>query len=130
MLINRTKARADAIAADIGPPVETGEIYDIPRVLAGAALLVNTTSLGMLGQPPLDIGLGPLPRDAAVSDIVYVPAETELIKAAKARGLRTVPGIGMLLHQAVPGFERWFGVRPAVTAELRSLIEADILASL
>jgi shikimate dehydrogenase len=130
MLINRTKTRADAIASDIGPPVETGEICDIPRLLAGAALLVNTTSLGMLGQPPLDIGLGPLPRDAAVSDIVYVPAETELIRAAKARGLRTVPGIGMLLHQAVPGFERWFGVRPAVTAELRSLIEADILASL
>jgi shikimate dehydrogenase len=129
-LINRTIARADAIAADIGLPVKTGEICSTPHLLAGAALLVNTTSLGMLGQPPLNVDLAPLPRDAAVSDIVYIPAETELIKAAKARGLRAVPGIGMLLHQAVPGFERWFGVRPSVTAELRSLIEADILAAL
>jgi len=130
LLVNRTKARADAVAADIGPPVESREICDVPRLLAGAALVVNTTSLGMAGQPPLDVDLAPLPLEATVSDIVYVPLETGLIKAARARGLRAVSGIGMLLHQAVPGFERWFGVRPAVTAELRQLIEADILAAL
>jgi shikimate dehydrogenase len=130
MLVNRTEARADAIAADIGPPVESGEIVDVRHLLSGAALFVNTTSLGMLGQPPLDIDLSPLPPDATVSDIIYVPAETELIKTAKARGLRAAPGIGMLLHQAVPGFERWFGVRPRVTAELRRLVEMDILAAL
>ncbi|MCI0736616.1 MAG: shikimate dehydrogenase, partial [Beijerinckiaceae bacterium] len=78
----------------------------------------------------LAIDLATLPKDAIICDIVYVPLETELIKAARSRGLRAVSGIGMLLHQAVPGFERWFGVKPCVTAELRSLIEADIPAVL
>lgn len=128
-LLNRTNARADAVAACIGPPAESRAIGDMPRLLARAALLVNTTSLGMAGQPPLEVDLGPLPPDATVSDIVYVPLETGLIKAARARGLRAVAGIGMLLHQAVPGFERWFGIRPAVTADLRQLIEADILTA-
>jgi shikimate dehydrogenase len=81
----------------------------------------------MTGQPPLSIDLSPLPDDAVVADLVYVPLETPLLAAAKARGLRTVEGLGMLLHQAAPGFERWFGAKPAVTAELRALIEADIL---
>jgi shikimate dehydrogenase len=102
----------------------------LQHALAGASLLVNTTSLGMAGQPPLTLDLTPLPPEATVSDIVYIPLETALIKAAKSRGLRAVPGIAMLLHQAVPGFERWFGVRPSVTTELRSLIEAEISAAL
>jgi len=80
----------------------------------------------MSGQPPLDIDLGELPASAIVADIVYVPLETALMARARARGLRAVGGLGMLLHQAAPGFERWFGVRPAVTGELRALIAADI----
>jgi shikimate dehydrogenase len=117
------------MAAMFGPPVEVVDESALQQSLARAALLVNTTSLGMGGQPALSIDIAPLPLEATVSDIVYVPLETELIKAAKMRGLRAVPGIPMLLHQAVPGFERWFGVRPAVTTELRSLIEADIRAA-
>jgi shikimate dehydrogenase len=128
-LANRTRDRADEIAGDFGPRVEVVDFGDLPQVMEGAGLLVNTTSLGMRGQPPLNFDLAPLPLHAVVSDIVYVPLETTLIKAAKARGLRTVSGIGMLLHQAVPGFERWFGVRPSVTGELRGLVEADILAA-
>ncbi len=130
MLVNRTKTRAAAIAALIGPAVEVMDASALQQALAGASLLVNTTSLGMAGQPPLPVDLTPLPAGATVSDIVYIPLETALIKAAKARGLRAVPGLSMLLHQAVPGFERWFGVRPSVTAELRSLIAADVSAAL
>jgi shikimate dehydrogenase len=128
-LANRTRDRAAEIAGDFGPLVEVVDFRDLPQVMEGAGLLVNTTSLGMRGQPPLSLDLTPLPAHAVVSDIVYVPLETSLIKAAKARGLRTVSGIGMLLHQAVPGFERWFGLRPSVTGELRGLVEADILAA-
>ncbi len=84
----------------------------------------------MKGHPALDIDLAPLPPHAVVNDIVYFPLETALLRAARARGLRTVSGVGMLLHQAAPGFERWFGVRPSVTPELRSLVEADVLKSL
>jgi shikimate dehydrogenase len=129
LIVNRTKARAAAMAAMLGPPVEVVDESALQQSLAGAALLVNTTSLGMGGQPALSIDIAPLPLEATVSDIVYVPLETELIKAAKMQGLRAVPGIPMLLHQAVTGFEHWFGVRPAVTTELRSLIEADIGAA-
>ena len=128
-VVNRTKARATQLAADFGAPVEAVDFGDLPDAMAGAGLLVNTTSLGMRGQPPLSLDLAPLPVQAIVSDIVYVPLETPLVKAAKARGLRAVSGLGMLLHQAVPGFERWFGQRPEVTAELRRLIEADIAAA-
>jgi shikimate dehydrogenase len=128
-LINRTKERAAELASDFGPSIEVMGFVDLPVVLAGADLLVNATSLGMRGQPPLAIDLVPLPPDAVVSDIVYVPHETALIRAAKARGLRAVSGVGMLLHQAVPGFERWFGIKPCVTPELRSLVEADIAAA-
>jgi shikimate dehydrogenase len=130
LLVNRTVARAAAIAADLGPPVEVVDCSRLPASLASANLLVNTTSLGMRDQPPLAIDLSPLPPHAVVCDIVYIPLETAVIKAAKARGLRGVPGIGILLHQAVPGFERWFGVKPCVTPELRSLVAADILAAL
>ncbi len=96
------------------------------EALAGVGLLVNTTSLGMIGKPPLDLDLAALPKDAVVADIVYNPLETQLLAAARARGNRVVDGLGMLLYQAVPGFERWFGVRPEVTPELRKLVEATL----
>jgi shikimate dehydrogenase len=94
--------------------------------LPDVALLVNTTSLGMTGQPPLAVDLAPLRSDAVVSDIVYVPIETPLLAAARDRGLQVADGLGMLLHQAVPGFEAWFGATPQVTPALRDLIAADI----
>ncbi|MFK8254054.1 shikimate dehydrogenase [Ancylobacter terrae] len=127
-VVNRTPERAQALRARFGSGVEPAGWDDLPQLLAGAGLLVNTTSLGMKGQPPLDIDLSPLPADAVVSDAVYVPLETPLIRAARARGLATVDGLGMLLHQAVPGFERWFGIRPEVTTELRDLAVADLAA--
>jgi shikimate dehydrogenase len=125
-IVNRTPARAQSLAAHFGDRVSAQEWTDLPALLKQTGLLVNTTSLGMAGQPPLNVDLAPLNADAIVADIVYVPLETPLLAAARARGLRTVEGLGMLLHQAVPGFERWFGVRPKVTPELRSLIEADV----
>lgn len=126
VVANRTDDRAGTLAEDFGGRVDSLPWRDLPETLAGAGLLVNTTSLGMEGQPALDISLTPLPAAAIVSDIVYVPLETRLLAAARARGLRRVDGLGMLLHQAVPGFERWFGVRPAVTPELRAVVEADL----
>lgn len=130
-IINRSKDRGEelvALARRIAPdqPVRFDDYAALPRELADADLLVNTTSLGMQNQPPLEIDLSPLPDRAAVADIVYVPLETALIKAAKARGLKTSAGLGMLLHQAAPGFARWFGQRPEVTPALRALVEADI----
>ena len=92
----------------------------------GAALLVNTTVLGMQGQPPLALDLAALPRGAAVADLVYVPLETALLAAARARGNAVVDGLGMLLHQAVPSFAAWFGIRPEVTPDLRALIAATL----
>ncbi len=125
-VVNRTLARAEELVARFGPRVSAHGWDALPRLLADASLLVNTTSLGMAGKGDLAVDLAPLPPDALVTDIVYVPLETPLLAAARARGLATVDGLGMLLHQAVPGFERWFGVRPAVTPELRRLILADI----
>jgi shikimate dehydrogenase len=134
VLVNRTKARADEVAALAGQvsgqAIEVADFADPRGVLAGADLLVNTTSLGMKGQPSLDIDLEPLPMVAIVCDIVYVPLETALLQQARAGGRRTVSGVGMLLHQAAPGFARWFGATPRVTAELRALVEADVLRSL
>ena len=101
----------------------------LSELLSRANLLVNTTSLGMHGQGPLEIDVGRLPKDAVVADLVYVPLETELLKAAKASGLRTADGLGMLLHQAVRGFELWFGKRPQVTPELRAIVEADLTSA-
>jgi shikimate dehydrogenase len=121
-LVNRTPARAEQIARDLGGPVE---VATTPP-LAEAALLVNGTSLGMAGEPPLDLDLAPLPPQAVVQDMVYVPLETPLLAAARARGLRAVDGLGMLLHQARPGFEAWFGVAPEVDAELRDFMLADL----
>ncbi len=128
VVANRTRARAEVLRETFGPRVLPIDWRDLGGRLNGCRLLVNTTSLGMKGQPPLDIDLSPLSPDALVTDIVYVPLETPLLKAAKARGLATVDGLGMLLHQAVPGFARWFGVRPEVTAELRALVIADLKA--
>ena len=121
-LVNRTPARAEALARALGGPVEVAA----QPPLRDAALLVNTTSLGMEGQPPLEIDLAPLPAAAVVADIVYVPLETPLLTEARARGLRAVEGLGMLLHQARPGFEAWFGVAPRVDAALREFVAADI----
>lgn len=128
VVANRTLARAQALRDQFGSRVLPVAWRDLGGRLTGCRLLVNTTSLGMKGQPPLDIDLSALSPDAVVTDIVYVPLETPLLKAARARGLATVDGLGMLLHQAVPGFERWFGVRPTVTAELRALAIADLKA--
>ena len=128
-LVNRTLDRASRLAEQFGGAVEAAAFEALTVRLANADLLVNTSSLGMQGQPELAIDLTPLPPHAIVADIVYVPLRTQLIEAAAARGLRVVDGLGMLLHQAVPGFERWFGVRPVVTAQLRALIEADIPAA-
>ncbi len=123
---NRTAARSDAVRAFDPARVEPADLAALPRLMKRAGLVVNTTTLGMAGQPPLALDLAPLPETAIVADIVYVPAETPLLAAARARGLRVVPGLGMLLHQAVPGFASWFGVQPEVTAALRDRIAADI----
>lgn len=125
-LANRTIARAEALASQFGPNVHPVTWDSINDVLPRAKLLVNTTSLGMHGQPPLDLDVARLPQAAVVADLVYVPLVTPLLAAAKAHGLKTADGLGMLLHQAVRGFELWFGRRPEVTAELRALVEADL----
>ncbi len=125
-VINRTRDRAEAMAERFGSVVRPAGWEDLPGLLPAASLLVNTTSLGMEGQPPLVIDLAAAPGSLLVTDIVYIPLETPLLAAARTRGLRTVDGLGMLLHQAVPGFERWFGTRPTVTPELRRLILADM----
>ena len=118
--------RAVALREKFGSPVEPRPWEEAPTLLAGAGLLVNTTTLGMAGQPPLALDLDRLPAQGVVADLVYVPLETALLKAARARGLRMVDGLGMLLHQAVGGFARWFGVRPRVTQALRALVETDL----
>ena len=126
LVANRTGARAEALRALDPARVEAVGWAAVSARLREATFLVNTTALGMAGQPSLDLDLAGLPASAAVADIVYVPMATPLLAAARARGLPTVDGLGMLLHQAVPGFARWFGVVPAVTPTLRSLVAADI----
>ncbi len=125
-LANRTRARADTLAKDL-PGLVVHDWSVRSDALADHALLVNTTSLGMHGNAPLDIDLDRAPAGSAVADIVYVPLETPLLAAARARGLRPVEGLGMLLHQAVPGFAAWFGVTPVVDAALRAFVAADLL---
>jgi len=125
-LANRTMERARALADQFAPAVHSVAWEKIGEMLPQAGLLVNTTSLGMHGQAALGVHCNPLPSQAIVADLVYVPLETELLKAARARGLKTADGLGMLLHQAVRGFELWFGERPEVTPELRALVEADL----
>ena len=125
-LANRTLDRARALADRFGDTVHLVAWEAIGDVLPRAGLLVNTTSLGMHGQPALEIDVALLPPHAVVADLVYVPLETPLLAAARKRGLQVADGLGMLLHQAVRGFELWFGQRPHVTAELRDLVEADL----
>lgn len=127
IIANRTLQKAEDLAQRFDGSIETTSIEKISDALDQATFLVNTTSLGMNGQPPLDIDLSRVSNNALVTDIVYVPLITNFLKSAQNRGLTIVDGLGMLLHQAVPGFEHWFGQRPRVTAELRALIEADII---
>lgn len=119
-LVNRTIEKAQALAKFFGERVQAGDWAGLPSLLARAALFVNTTSLGMNGQPALTIDLSPLPGDAVVADIVYRPLQTRLLAQTQARGLKAIDGLGMLLHQAQPGFAAWFGIKPEVTPELRA----------
>jgi shikimate dehydrogenase len=128
-LVNRTLDRAQALAQRFGAAVVPSPWDEAGALLGSAGLLVNSTSLGMKGQPPLDIDVALLPATAVVADLVYVPLVTPLLSAVRARGLATADGLGMLLHQAVRGFSLWFGVKPSVTPELRALVEADLAAS-
>lgn len=123
-LVNRTRARAEELASDIGGAIEVADWVSRETLLDGAALVVNTTTQGMAGQPPLELDLSALPAAAVVTDIVYTPLLTPLLEAAQARGNRVVDGVGMLLHQARPGFAAWFGTEPEVTEELRCIVLA------
>ncbi|MES0884781.1 shikimate dehydrogenase [Roseibium sp. SCP14] len=125
-IVNRTQEKAQKIADEFGSKTVAHSWDKLGNLLGEADLLVNTTSLGMSGKPPLEIDLSTLPGSALVTDIVYAPLETDLLKQAAAQGNRTVDGLGMLLHQAVPGFERWFGIRPEVDEDLRKLILRDL----
>jgi shikimate dehydrogenase len=125
-IVNRSVDRAEDLARDLGGNSRAVKPSDLPALLSAATLLVNATSLGMQGKPALEISLDGLNPSALVTDLVYVPLRTALLDDAAARGHQTVDGLGMLLHQAVPGFEKWFGVRPEVTPELRRLVEDDI----
>lgn len=124
-LTNRSPERAATLARELGSRVEPVPWAERSGAMAGAALLVNCTSLGMAGQPPLELSLDDLPLSAVVADLVYVPLETPLLAAARARGQVAVDGLGMLLHQAVPGFSHWGGVVPTVDAELRRVMLAE-----
>lgn len=119
-IVNRTLGRAETLAGDLTGPLMPWSWANRGAALAGAALVVNTTTLGMVGQDPLDLDLAPLPTKAVINDIVYAPLQTPLLAAAAERGNPVVDGLGMLLHQARPGFEAWFGRAPEVTAELRA----------
>ena len=121
-LVNRTRSRAEALARDIGGVISVIDWKDLAQALRNAALLVNTTKLGMKGSPPLTVDLAPLPSNAVVTDIVYTPIVTELLRQARARGNPVVDGLGMLLHQARPGFAAWFGIEPEVSDELRAFV--------
>ncbi|WP_439816632.1 shikimate dehydrogenase [Zavarzinia sp. CC-PAN008] len=126
VLANRGRARAEALAESLGGAIRVVDWADRAAALEGAGLLVNTTTLGMAGQPALDLDLAALPHQALVTDIVYTPLMTPLLAAAQARGHRVVDGLGMLLHQARPGFAAWFGTEVTVTPDLRALVERDI----
>ncbi|HHN72636.1 MAG TPA: shikimate dehydrogenase [Thermopetrobacter sp.] len=123
---NRTVEKAERLAEDLGPGVTAIPFDDAAGRLPETDVLVNATTLGMEGRPPLPLDIAALPAHAIVADIVYVPLRTPLLAAAAARGLRTVEGLGMLLHQAVPGFEKWFGRRPRVTEALYRHLAADL----
>src|SRR5262245_21823071 len=123
-LVNRTLARGKALAGELAGPIMAFDWEQREAALKGAAMLVNATNQGMVGEPPLDLALDSLPVSALVSDIIYIPRETKLLAAARRRGNPTVNGLGMLLHQARPAFQAWFGIMPEVTLELRAIIEA------
>jgi shikimate dehydrogenase len=125
-LFNRTRRRAEQVAAHFGARVRVGGWDERREGARGVAALINATSLGMAGAPALDVEVAELEADCIVADVVYVPPITPLLAAARGRGLVAVDGLGMLLHQAVPGFHRWFGVRPEVTDELRALLRKDV----
>ncbi|WP_309084313.1 shikimate dehydrogenase [Chelativorans sp.] len=125
-IVNRTLSRAQSLAHRFRGGTSAHGLEALPEILSDTSLLINTTPLGMHGAAEAAIDLGPLPASAIVNDIVYVPLQTALLADAAKRELRTVDGLGMLLHQAVPGFERWFGVRPEVTPRLREILVADI----
>lgn len=126
-IVNRTRARAEALVDEL--QLRNARVYEwweANSALSGANLLVNTTTLGMNGEGEIEFPLEMLPRSALVTDIVYTPLETGLLARARLQGFATVDGLGMLLHQAVPGFEAWFGVRPEVTPELRAMVLSDM----
>jgi shikimate dehydrogenase len=125
-IVNRTRARADQLAAEFGSRASAHDIDALPRLLAETDVLINNTSLGQAGNPPHFVDLKALKRSAIVYDVVYVPLETELLKKAKATGHRVVDGLSMLLYQAVPGFTHWFGIAPEVMPEQRAILESDI----
>ena len=128
-LLNRTPDRARQLARELDGPVHIFSWAERAAALAGTALLVNTTTLGMVRQPPLVLSLDALPRSALVTDVVYTPLITPLLAVARARGNPVVDGLGMLLHQARPGFRAWFGLDPVVDAELRKVVLAGLTAS-
>jgi len=128
-VVNRSRDRAAVMRGRFGERVRIAPFEELDALLGDAALLVNTSTLGMAGQPELAVDVGRLPGHAVVADLVYVPLKTPLLNAAQARGLTTADGLGMLLHQAVRGFALWFGKTPEVTAELRAVVEADLASS-
>jgi len=125
-LVNRTLAHAQRIAQDFGGPIKVLKWEERNAALEGAAMLINATSQGMVGNPALDVDLAKLSTSALVADIIYIPRETPLLAAARTRGNRTINGLGMLLHQGRPAWKAWFGIEPDVTPELCALIEATI----
>ena len=127
-IVNRTAERASALAAHFGPKIAVAGWDQLVTLLPQADLLVNCTALGMMGKPAMEIDITGLKKSATVYDVVYVPLETDLLAAARKQGHRVVDGLGMLLYQAGFGFNKWFGVTPEVTKELRALVEADIVA--
>lgn len=129
-LANRTRSRAEELGKHFGPRIKFVDWDDRSAAVSDVSVIVNTTTIGMKGQGSLGLNFAKANDRTVVADIVYVPLETELLAGARARGLRTVDGLGMLLHQAVPGFQKWFGVRPTVTSQLRALIVADVEAAI
>jgi shikimate dehydrogenase len=126
VLINRTSSRAEAVAEHFGSPVRAADLRELGGLLPHADLVVNATSAAIQGEADINIDWRVAPSGAIATDLTYVPLATPFLKGAAAEGLEIVDGLGMLLHQAVPGFERWFGIRPQVTPELRRLVEADL----
>src|SRR5258706_1332234 len=125
-LVNRSLARAKGIEGEFGGPIRALPWEQRHDALEGVAMVVNTTSCGMVGQPALDLRLDKLPKSALAADIIYIPLETPFLAAARARGNRTINGLGMLLNQGRPAWKAWFGIEPEVTAELRAIVEKTI----